>query len=634
MAVSSRALVDLVLLGPTHDRRQLQDSPILGDVWLAFANKPAQPQDLLMSPYRTRPSGPVAALVSTRVQALRSGRHRTGTRAYGRASEDDAPHVAYLQGLVAARLYFREVLELIVPMTGWWNTRKKQLLAYGADVATRDRLEERITAIVRWAKAKSSDEQDRIARAFVSFTTLDRYVSLAGVMLWAGSRGGSGAGKGVGDAIITLRSPKPVVDALWDLLQQILKTQADEQPAIWQVSLNRQAMPALDRSVPAVKADAARTLFKVKCDEIVWAVVDSGIDGDHEVFRYTDKASGAPMRRVVRSFDFSNIRRIVSLDNLRLDPKRPDRRVKDLIAGRQIEPGVAAEMLRTLAKDAEADRPVNWPLVERFVEIDPATTPASAHGTHVAGIIGADAHNNADFADGMCPDIRLYDFRVLGAGASLADTEFAIIAALQYIRYLNESRSYMSIHGVNLSLSIPHDVRNFACGRTPICNECERLVDSGIVVVAAAGNMGYHSFETSKGAFEGYAAFSITDPGNADNVITVGATHRSWPHTYGVSFFSSRGPTGDGRMKPDLVAPGERIRSSAPGGEWKELDGTSMAAPHVSGAAAMLMARYAELVGQPRRIKQLLCDTATDLGRERSFQGCGMLDVLRAFQKV
>ncbi len=121
----------------------------------------------------------------------------------------------------------------------------------------------------------------------------------------------------------------------------------------------------------------------------------------------------------------------------------------------------------------------------------------------------------------------------------------------------------MTIHGANLSLSIPHDVRNFACGRTPICNECERLVNSGVVVVAAAGNRGYQNFETKEGVYEGYAAFSVTDPGNADGVITVGATHRFWPHTYGVSFFSSRGPTGDGRLKPDLVAPGERIRATA-----------------------------------------------------------------------
>ena len=59
-----------------------------------------------------------------------------------------------------------------------------------------------------------------------------------------------------------------------------------------------------------------------------------------------------------------------------------------------------------------------------------------------------------------------------------------------------------------------------------------------------------------------------------------------------------------------------------------------MATPHVSGAAALLIARYPELSGQPHRIKQILCDTATDLGRERYFQGSGMVDVLRALQSV
>ena len=209
-----------------------------------------------------------------------------------------------------------------------------------------------------------------------------------------------------------------------------------------------------------------------------------------------------------------------------------------------------------------------------------------------------------------------------------------MIAALQYIRYLNERHRSFAVHGANLSLSIEHYVRNYACGYTPVCVECEQMVENGIVVVAAAGNRGYQSFETKDGAYESYAALSLTDPGNADGVITVGSTHRYSPHTYGVSFFSSRGPTGDGRSKPDLVAPGERIRSSVPGGSVGDLDGTSMAAPHVSGAAAMLMARYSELIGQPRRIKRILCESATELGRERNFQGHGMLDVLRAFQSV
>jgi len=59
-----------------------------------------------------------------------------------------------------------------------------------------------------------------------------------------------------------------------------------------------------------------------------------------------------------------------------------------------------------------------------------------------------------------------------------------------------------------------------------------------------------------------------------------------------------------------------------------------MAAPHVSGAAAVLMARHEELIGHPVRIKKILCDNATDLGRERYFQGAGLLDILRALESI
>jgi serine protease AprX len=141
-------------------------------------------------------------------------------------------------------------------------------------------------------------------------------------------------------------------------------------------------------------------------------------------------------------------------------------------------------------------------------------------------------------------------------------------------------------------------------------------------------------FNGAGGFGEGYRNISITDPGNAEGVITVGATHRYRPHTYGVSYFSSRGPTGDGRSKPDLVAPGEKIWSAVPGEGAKTMDGTSMAAPHVSGTAALLLARHQELVGQPATIKQILCSTATNLGRERYFQGSGMVDALRAIQSI
>jgi len=629
MTVSSRALVELVLLGPMSSRRQLQDSPILGDVWIAYANHPAEAMDLLITPDRNQPTGPVAADLARRIRQLKLPR-----------SKRQSPDVAYLQGFVAARLFFREVLLVIVPRTQWWRDRKVQMARQSF---TPDSLRPRIEAIIKWAQTTDADTQAELADAFADFSAWDRYTALAGLILWAArhARTESETVDSVGNLIEQIKGPEPVVAEIAALLKEI-PTSPTKQPQIWQVSLNRRAMPALDRSVPSVKGDAARTLFNVRCEGIKWAVVDSGIDGTHPVFRSRDGAC-----RVVKAFDFTNIRKIVSLDNLDTRSKDFKQRLRELRLGRekQLSTDEGTRLLKQLAEDADQDRPIHWELVERFIEIDPATPPRGGHGTHVAGIIGASSQGSnraangaeenlvdTDYLDGMCPDIRLYDFRVLAN--SVEDTEFAIIAALQYIRHLNERHSYISIHGVNLSLSIPHDVRNFACGSTPVCNECERLVDSGVVVVAAAGNLGYQSFETRDGPYEGYTAFSITDPGNADGVLTVGATHRYRPHTYGVSFFSSRGPTGDGRMKPDLVAPGERIMSSLPGEGWGELDGTSMATPHVSGAAAMLMARYPELVGDPVRIKRILCESATDLGRERSFQGHGMLDVLRAFQRI
>jgi serine protease AprX len=190
------------------------------------------------------------------------------------------------------------------------------------------------------------------------------------------------------------------------------------------------------------------------------------------------------------------------------------------------------------------------------------------------------------------------------------------------------------VHGVNLSLSLDFDVLNAACGRSPVCVEAERAHESGVVVVAAAGNSGQCDFSYRGVTASGYRTVSITDPGNADAVITVGATHRVEPHTYGVSYFSSRGPTGDGRVKPDLVAPGEKIIGPLPGGRYARMDGTSMAAPHVSGAAALLMGRHRELLGQPDIVKKTLRDCATDLGREPYFQGAGMLDILRSLESL
>ena len=611
----------MILLGPTGDRRQLQDSPILGDVWIKYAAHPRKQWDLLISPEKKFPAGAVAGTIAKAVRKLRSRADPEGR---------DSANVACLQALIAAKLTFRELLQVVVPMTVWWKDRKIQ-----EDLANSSPMETLARTIPKVQECLHLQEEEDLdalpLRYFTQLRPLDRYVALAGVILWVSKHGNSA--QGIAGDLEKLKDPQEVVSELVGLSKEIQSVRpADRKEAsVWQVSLNRRAMAALEKSVQAVKGDAARTLFKINCDEIAWAVLDSGIAADHLAFRRSDDSTE---HRIVKAYDFSDIRTIVSLDNLDIAEDQLVENVGKLRKLRGKQRTIAVEKLKSLADDARNDRPIHWDLVEEFITVEPKTRPESSHGTHVAGILGgrADAKREVVPVDGMCPDIKLYDFRVLSK--SLSNTEFAIIAALQFIRYLNERSGFMVIHGANLSLSIPHDVRNFACGRTPICNECERLVENGVVVVAAAGNFGYQSFETKEGRYDSYAAFSITDPGNADGVITVGATHRFWPHTYGVSFFSSRGPTGDGRLKPDLVAPGERIRSALVDQGWGELDGTSMAAPHVSGAAAMLMARYSELIGQPRRIKKTLCESATDLGRERTFQGHGMLDVLRAFQRM
>ena len=117
---------------------------------------------------------------------------------------------------------------------------------------------------------------------------------------------------------------------------------------------------------------------------------------------------------------------------------------------------------------------------------------------------------------GMCPGIEIYDMRVMGADGF--GDEFGILAALQFVRWLNKQQDQLLIHGANLSLSLPHAVANFACGRTPICEECQRLVAEGTVVVAAAGNRGRAIYQTEIGPDEGFRTLSITDPGYGPQV--------------------------------------------------------------------------------------------------------------------
>jgi len=375
--------------------------------------------------------------------------------------------------------------------------------------------------------------------------------------------------------------------------------------------------PLLGKSVRTVKADACIATFGADGDGIVVAVADSGIDEAHP--------------------HFTTHRNLLDLP-----------------------PGVDhADFTSGEGKGALSD--------------------GYGHGTHVAGIVAGltgpdltiarvgevremdgsvttvvDQMKPGTVLKGVAPKAKLVSLKVLDdAGRGYSS---ALIEALEHVHEVNQAGRRIRIHCVNLSLGYPFEAEWFAAGHSPLCEVVNRLSRSGVVVVAAAGNDGSILLQTEGRTNRQRLGMdqSINDPGNADEAITVGATHAESPHTYGVSFFSSRGPTADGRVKPDLVAPGERILSCAAAsskkftkaladaGEtaeaglayFREESGTSMAAPHVAGAVAALLSVRKEFIGRPAAVKQILTTTCTDLHRKADFQGAGLLDLLRALQSV
>ncbi|WP_313915745.1 S8 family peptidase [Tahibacter sp.] len=629
---TTRRLVEMTLYGTGDQRRYVQDGAVFLEVWIELIEAASQRVPLLLQPYLQLPPSELAAAL-----------HRRGI---GRA----APHEAvYNNTLVSLSADLATVVFGLVPLTGWFRRAYSAASRRSGTVGLDPELVATLPDATLWADVPLHDDAREDVAAADPAKELLSFVRIAGVAAYLILRRGarttktpsSGIERAAKEVKVLVALPPETVRARiaqmaregWiELLEHAPGPEwycntADD--AIYSITCDRKANLAVAESRKTVKADAARRLFDLSCSGITWAVVDSGIDATHPAFARRVEPSGTrtaaenvKASRVRHTFDFSYLRDLLLGNTERLPPHLQTERY--------------ATPLQQVRERADAFKPNDWGLLRELLEVEPAAyyVPKNRHGTHVAGILGADWPDGPRGPmSGVCPDIDLIDVRICKDNGD--SDEFIVTAALQFLRYLNAHADMMVVHGVNMSLSFEHDVASYACGRTPVCLEAERTVHSGIVVVAAAGNRGYrHIKAADESTFYQFCAVSITDPGNAEGVITVGSTHRREPHNFGVSYFSSRGPTGDGRIKPDLVAPGEKIYAPAPHGDAVTLDGTSMAAPHVSGAAALLLARNAELIGQPERIKKILCDTATDLGRERYFQGHGLVDALRALQSV
>ena len=435
--------------------------------------------------------------------------------------------------------------------------------------------------------------------------------------------------------------------------------------AIYKVWPDFRIEARITRSVATIKADAALRSFEATGEGITWAVIDSGVDGSHPHFA-SGGGNALTDPRVLHLH-----RCFVAVDGQELAD--PD------------------EELSSGAALSKEERQARLEAHKKHALDDPL-----GHGTHVAGIISGrvpkvattvvlekeeriepgdelqnqprrvmqtrerlitDERERGRF-HGVAPDCRIVSLRVLderGEGRSSN-----IVRALEYIREkLNDNPKMLRVDGANLSVGYEFDAEMFACGQSPLCSEVNRLVLSGVVVVTAAGNTGYTALTANNRVTKIGLSNTINDPGNAEHAITVGATHRESPHTYGVSYFSSKGPTGDGRLKPDLVAPGERIVSCAAGSKLRkalakgktangskesaeapncayyvEDSGTSMAAPHVSGAIAAFLSIRREFIGRPLDVKRIFLNSAIPLGREKYFEGHGLVDLMKAIQSV
>jgi hypothetical protein len=233
-----------------------------------------------------------------------------------------------------------------------------------------------------------------------------------------------------------------------------------------------------------------------------------------------------------------------------------------------------------------------------FVDDDGDPMDRNGHGTHVAGIIAGDG----DGVTGVAPAARLLAYRVLdddGRGFSSA-----ILAALERIIDPNQDGDLSDRADVaNLSLGGPGDADS------PTSTAVDRAVEAGVVVVLAAGNWG--------------TGQSIGSPAAARRGITVGNSDAADR----VVTSSSRGPAfPDLALKPEIVAPGTAIESAWAGGGTRTVSGTSMAAPHVAGAAALLLSvRHGST---PEEIRAALVGNAEPLaGDEVMAQGGGRLRI-------
>ncbi|MBI4392802.1 MAG: S8 family serine peptidase [Euryarchaeota archaeon] len=227
------------------------------------------------------------------------------------------------------------------------------------------------------------------------------------------------------------------------------------------------------------------------------------------------------------------------------------------------------------------------------------------HGTHVAATAAGTAAGTPYV--GIAPGANLIGVKVLSGSGS--GSESGVIDGMEWC-VDNKDAYGIDVMSMSLGANVNGD------GNSPLEQAATNAMNAGVVTVVAAGNSGPGSN-------------TVGVPGSARDILTVGAVDDGKT----VAYFSSRGPTRDGRLKPEVSAVGVDViaASANTGTGYRSLSGTSMATPHVSGLVALVLERAAGSA-DPSEIRDILMSTAVDggaSGPDNSY-GYGVVDSVEA----
>lgn len=249
----------------------------------------------------------------------------------------------------------------------------------------------------------------------------------------------------------------------------------------------------------------------------------------------------------------------------------------------------------------------------------------NGHGTHVAGVAAGNGYMSDGKYRGIAPKANIIAVKSMDKNGSGNTSD--IVAGMQWIL---ENKNKYNIRIVSLSIGSDPDLME---KEDPLVKGVNALWDAGIVVVAAAGNSGPNQR-------------TINSPGISQKIITVGSSDDNRTANIKddtIAEFSSRGPTKERILKPDIVAPGVDILSLDSDNEfipkqgvrryrfkkmenpYKEMSGTSMATPVVSGAIALLLEKDSNLT--PEQVKAKLIESAVSLNAKKYAQGNGQINI-------